>query len=94
MGIKLLVILMLSLLPLQERMKTWQMKHKHPDPRYLRLQDAFPGVDDRPRTWTYTIGGHQPTVIEVKGKSAQRPDASAQVDEIKAQLFDESKKTR
>lgn len=94
MGIKLLLLLSLALLPLQDRMKTWQMKHRHPDPRYLSTQGDFPEVDNRPRTWAYTIGGHKPTVIEVRGKEAQRPDASAQVDEIRAQLWDKAKESR
>lgn len=91
MGIKLLLVLTLALLPLQERMKSWQMKHKHPDPHYLSTEGDFK-TDTEIRTYPFIIEGHQPTVIEIRGKASQRPDASAQVDEIKAQLFEESKK--
>lgn len=87
----LATLLLLALLPIHERMKTWQMKHKHPDPRYLSTQGEFYGVDQNQRVYEFKIVGPKAVLI-MTGKSAQRPDASAQVDEIRAQLFDATKR--
>lgn len=87
----LLAFSLLAQLPLQERMKTWQMKHRHPDPHYLSTQGEFYGVDQNERVYEFKLMGPKAVII-MTGKAAQRPDASAQVDEIRAQLFDQSKK--
>lgn len=89
----LTTLLLLVQAPLQERMKTWHMKHRHPDPRYLSTQGEFYGVDQNERVYEFRIVGPKAVLI-MNGKAAQRPDASAQVDEIRAQLFDQSKKAQ
>lgn len=81
--------------PLQDRMVTWKMKRKHPDPRYLSIAEPFPEVDEKPRIYDYIWLNSKPgqvrSVLIWKGRDSWRPDASAQVDEIKADLLDEAK---
>lgn len=78
-------------LPLQERMKAWKLKVKHPDARYLRPEGAFPEVDSKPHLYKFGEGA---VVLEVTGPEAWRPDPSAQVDELKAQLAEQARLLR
>lgn len=80
--------------PLQDRMRTWKMAHKHPDARYLNTKEAFSEVDNKPRIYEFIwpIYGLRPgqvrSVLVWTGRDAWRPDPSAQVDELRARLMD------
>lgn len=65
--------------PIQERMKTWRLRIRHPDPRYLSTREELYKADSVPRV----IQGYP-----IEGRGRWRPDPSAQVDEIKADLVD------
>ena len=68
--------------PFLVRMRTLRLRIRHPDPRYLSTQEAFYKTDELPRIYTGNL-----TVLP--GRATWRPDASAQVDELNAQLVDE-----
>lgn len=67
-------------------MTMWQKRHAHPDPRWLTTQQDFYEAD---QTRYYNYGTN--ITIEVKGRGTNRPNPDAQIDEIRAQLFDRSR---
>lgn len=86
MGMKqiLMPLLGLLLLPIWVRMQGWRLRIRHPDPRYLTTQGELYSTDNSERV----LKG----VIIRPGRSTWRPDPSAQVDEIKAQLTEQARK--
>lgn len=95
MGMKITALLGLLLLygvaaeptpaPIQDRMRTWRLKSRHPDPRYLSLELDFPGVDQVERVFPGRWPMSKWTFL---GRGAWRPDPQAQVDELRARLMD------
>lgn len=73
--------------PIQERMKGWRLRIRHPDPRYLSAKEDLPQVDNN----EHVVEG-RPYRFFLIGRGSWRPDPSAQVDEIRARLADEARK--
>lgn len=73
--------------PIQERMKGWRLRIRHPDPRYLSTKEDLPKVDNN----EHVVEG-RPYRFFLIGRGSWRPDPSAQVDEIRARLADEARK--
>jgi len=74
------------LLPIWVRMQAWRLKIRHPDPRWLETQSELYEADHRERVWP-----GKPPITVGPGRPTWRPDPSAQVDEIKAQLVDSAR---
>lgn len=106
----LLILLLLLLVapgtaqpPIQEQMKTWRLRIRPPDPRYLHTQGEFYGVDGVHRYW-FPLESTDPMepsflrptddgmTLEITGPASWRPDPAAQVDQIKAVLVQEARK--
>lgn len=90
MGMKRFPVALLGLLlilPIWVRMTTWRLRIRHPDPRYLSTQGELYAADSRERVWA----GDPPVTMQ-PSRSTWRPDPSAQVDEVRAQLVDEARK--
>lgn len=68
-------------------MRTWHLRHRHPDPRYLTTQGELYG-DDKPRVYKFEDSMWPVEVI----RKGWRPDPSAQVDEIRAQIYEGTSK--
>lgn len=85
MGMKRLVpfLGLLLILPIWVRMQGWRLRIRHPDPRYLTTQGEIYAADSRERVMD--------NVTIQAGKATWRPDPSAQVDEIRAQLADKAR---
>jgi hypothetical protein len=82
-----LVLLVVFLAPaLPDLMRTWHLRHRHPDPRFLTTVGDFYGVD-KPRVYRFKDSKYP---VEITGKS-WRPDPSAQVDEIRVRLYEVNK---
>jgi len=79
------VLLMLATAPVWVRMTGWMLRHRHPDSRWLSTQGELYEAD---HTVRYYRTPGQNITTEVTGPAAQRPDPKAQVDEIRAQLYD------
>ena len=91
MGVRILARALLGflLLPIWVRMQGWRLRIRHPDPRWLETQRTLYEADQRERVWPGS-----PPVTAAPGRSTWRPDPSAQVDEIKAQLVDSVRSNR
>lgn len=88
----LLVLFLLQVTaPLQERMKTWHLRHRHPDPAWLTTQGDLPEADARERVWPGDPAKPLTRTIFTPSRSTWRPDPDAQVDEVRARLFEESR---
>lgn len=74
------------LLPIWVRMQAWRLKIRHPDPRWMETQSELYEADHRERVWP-----GKPPITVGPGRPTWRPDPSAQVDEIKAQLVDSAR---
>lgn len=72
--------------PLQDRMRTWKMAHRHPNPAYLETFTPLPSTDTKERVWKSKE--ERWGSVWYPSKATWRPDPSAQVDEIRAQLND------
>lgn len=81
-----IALLSLFLLPIWVRMQGWRLRVRHPDPRWLQTQQELYEADTRERVWP-----GQPPITVAPGRGTWRPDPSAQVDEIKAQLVDSAR---
>lgn len=86
MGMKRLVpfLGLLLILPIWVRMQGWRLRIRHPDPRYLTTQGELYAADSRERVVD--------NITILPSKATWRPDPSAQVDEIRAQLAEEARK--
>lgn len=73
--------------PIQDRMRTWRMPHKHPNPVWLNASEPHES-DSKERIYPFQQDRFNWVLY---GKAAWRPDPSAQVDEIKARLYDQAK---
>ena len=91
MGVRIFAKALLGflLLPIWVRMQGWRLRIRHPDPRWLETQSTLYEADQRERVWPGS-----PPVTAAPGRSTWRPDPSAQVDEIKAQLVDSVRSNR
>lgn len=77
-----------TLKPIQDRMKTWRMPHKHPNSVWLTIAEPNPKSDETERVFKF---GEDRFGSVWKGRATWRPDLSAQVDETRAQLYDQAK---
>jgi hypothetical protein len=77
-------------LPLQDRMRTWRLKRKHPAPIYLSTAGALYGQDAR--VYAGELEDGKTFNFSVAPAQGFGSDPSAQVDEIKAQLTEEARR--
>ncbi len=92
--LSIVLLTLLFLLPIQDQMKTWKRKFKHPNPIYLTSSIPNDELDTKPRYFRYSVYGFEngKCIIIWTGNDAWRPDPDAEIDELKATLNDAARK--